>query len=137
MKTVIENEIIDMVDQEELLLLFQGYVASCIEDSRPSSIVHPISFDDWVETNFRKSRSERTVVVTVTLTWEEAAGGYLCGGASQDYRIRIPAEILTEDGGILDDGWLRRVCKKFAHRMNRRLPSVVYRGMRAYSWTCS
>ncbi|MDA1054108.1 MAG: hypothetical protein O3C40_26975 [Planctomycetota bacterium] len=137
MKTSIEHEIIDIVDEEELLLLFQQYVANCIEDSRPSSIIHPIGFDDWVETDFRRSRSERTVVVTVTLTWEEAAGGYLCGGASQDYRIRIPAEMLTDEGGILDDVGLRRVCKKFAHRMNRRLPSVVYRGKRAYSWTWS
>ena len=137
MNTGIAREIIDMVDQEELLLLFQEYVGNCVEDSRPSSIVRPIGFDDWVETNYRRSSSERTVVITVTLSWEEAAGGYLCGGASQDYRIRIPAEMLTEEGRILDEVGLRRVCKKFAHRMNRRLPSVVYRGKRAYSWTWS
>ncbi len=133
----VEYEILDMVDEEELLLLFQEYVANCIDDSTPSSVIHPISFDDWIETYYQRSRSERTVVITVTLNWEKAARGYLCGGTSQDYRIRIPREMISEAGGVVDDVGIRRICGKFANRMNRRLPTVVFRGKRTYSWAWS
>jgi hypothetical protein len=135
MQTLADTTVIDMVDHAEMLLLFQDYVAEAIEESTPASPSRPLGFDDWRREIFNGGIEEHTTVITVTLTWETASHGYLCGSNSQDYRIRIPGYMVTETGGIVDEVGLKRIGAKFAHRMNLRLPSVVYRGERVYHWT--
>ena len=45
MKTVTESNVVDLVDHEELLLLFQDYVARCVRDSKPFSHIYQLYSD--------------------------------------------------------------------------------------------
>jgi hypothetical protein len=137
MGTVADVKTIDLIDHEELLLLFHEYVLRCIEDSKPRSPVRPASFDEWYEIDYLKNIDSNTVVISVKLNWEEAAGGYLCGSRSKNYRLRVPAGSLTDDGAIVDNAGLRRVCRKFVNKMGHRLSSVAYRDKLLYHWTWS
>jgi len=129
--------VVDVIDHYELLLLFRAYVNQCIEDFNFSNKIRPRSFDEWYEWEYKPNIDTLTQVVHVTLQWETACGGHLCGTDSAAYQMRIPAGILTESGGIVDSDEFKRVCAKFANKTNMRLPCVLYQGKRAYHWTWS
>lgn len=132
-----KEKVVDLVDQKELLLLFRDYVNQCIEDFSFSNKVRPLSFDEWYCTIFRPNREDFTNIVTLEMTWEGAEGGYLSGSCGPEFfDVCIPHKVVTSDnGGIIDDVRFKRFAKKFADKMNRRLPAILYKGKRAYFWT--
>lgn len=132
-----KKEVVDLVDHKELLLLFRDYVDQCIEDFTFSNKIRPLSFDEWYCTIFRPNSDDFTNVVTFDLMWEGAEGGHLSGTCGpESFKVRIPHQIVTsDDGGIVDNEAFKRMAKKFADKTNRRLPTVLYQGKRAYFWT--
>jgi hypothetical protein len=135
MSSAAADSLIDMVDHEELLYLFRDYIAESIEAPTASRPARPRGFDAWYETDFLSNLDDLTAVITLALNWERAGGGFLCGGDSHEFRVRVPATMLSQTGGTIDDAGLRRIGRKFADKMNRRLPSVAYHGKCIYHWT--
>ena len=123
-------ELVDMIDHQELLLMFRDYVDECIEESTPKKPVSPMGFDE------RKLLHEVfSTEIDVVLWWELAEGGQLCGSTSRPYQLRIPGGIVAENGAVLNENRLRAVARKFSNKMNRRLPWVIYREESIDHWT--
>lgn len=131
-----KEKIVDLVDHEELLLLFRQYVDQCIEEHTSANKSRPLSFDEWYVRVFEPNRNDETVVVDFELAEVTAVDGFLSGSRRpESYKVRIPIDMIAESGAIFDIVGVRRLAKKFSQMMNRRLPSVWYHGKQVYSWS--
>ena len=130
-KKAVKVEITDLMDHYELLLLFRKYVDQCIEDYNFSNKLRPLSFDEWYVREYTPNIDSLTQIVSFQAKW------YLAGSYGQgSYQCRIPAEVVSEDGGgIFDSDTLRRFAKKLARHINYPEMYVLYRGDCVYRWS--
>lgn len=126
-----------LIGHRERLAMYRDYVGECIEESVwPNGDVTPVPFQEWRDTIYGEDEDQFTSLVTLDVTGEFAADGYLTGGSdSRSYTVRIPEGIVTETGGIVDVEAMQKFAKKLVDRLGTRLPSVMYRGRQVYFWT--
>jgi hypothetical protein len=128
MKTKTEPEIVDLMDHLTLLHLFRDYVDECIEDYNHSNKPHPMSFDEWYSFVYIADRDSLTTVIDLNMQ-SATISGY------KSYRVRIPADIVTETGGIIDNDALKKVAKALTAKMTAWQARVLYRGHLVYAWS--
>lgn len=129
-KTEVEN----LMDHTELLYMFLNYVEQCIDDSSNENKIHPVSFDEWYNLKYLPNIDTLTSVVEVTVSYEGAANGTVNCTNHANVQLRIPADIVTETGGIINLSRFCSLCKRFAETGTYRMPTVRYRGDRTYHW---
>ena len=130
-KKAVKVEITDLMDHYELLLLFRKYVDQCIEDYNFSNKLRPLSFDEWYVREYTPNIDSLTQIVSFQANWY-IGGSYQKGS----YQCRIPAEVVSEDGGaIFDSETLRRFAKKLGRHLNYPETFVLYRGGCVYRWS--
>lgn len=131
-----DKSIIDLMDLKTLMILFRGYVDKCIDEYVDKRSERPKSFDEWYNLEYLPDIEGLTKVVTLRLISEGTSGGHLSGSSEPvDYKVRIPAEIIADNGAIVDLEALQKFGKQLTLKVSCRLPTVLYRGNRIYFWT--
>ena len=136
MKTIAKPkvEVVNLVDHRKLLIMFREYVDECIDND--SRLVRPMSFDEWYNREYLQNIETFTSIVKFGLTSQEASGGHMSGRTEkQSFQCRVPAGLITESGGIIDEVGLRQCARQLASMQNARLPCVEYNGKLVYRWT--
>ena len=128
-KTLKPAVVRNLMDHDELLKLFQDYVAQGAEDSTPSKPFRPLSFDEWYVREYMPNID--TLTQEVVFFHKSYAAGY----HTNQIKCRIPAGIVSDLGGIFDSEALCRMAQKLALIENKAETYISFGEKYVYRWS--
>jgi hypothetical protein len=128
-----QEVVINLMRPRNLLQLFRNYVDQCIEDTedRFETMVRPLSFDEWCNREYLPNIDSLTQIVVFELCWISNEKN-----RKKDYKCRIPADIVSDDGqGIFDLDALIKSARELTKIKVGQKPCVNFNKRRLYHWS--